>query len=111
MKQTIILVTAFLALFMSQAQAVVENPRRNFRFADRSRLERGTWIKVQTDEEGIYEISYDELSAMGLRPQYVSVWGCGGMFKSSSLMDSDNKTRLHNDNLDAVPALHTFSFT
>lgn len=106
MKQTIILVTAFLALFMTQAQAVVENPRRNFRFADRSRLERGTWIKVQTDEEGIYEISYDELSSMGLRPQYVSVWGCGGMFKSSSLMDSDNKTRLHNDNLDAVPALH-----
>lgn len=106
MKQTIILVTAFLALFMFQAQAAVEIPRRNFKFADRSRLERGTWVKVQTGEEGIYEISYEELSAMGLRPQYVSVWGCGGMFKPSGLMDSDNKTRLHNDNLDAVPAFH-----
>ena len=54
-------------------------------FATSSRLATGTWVKVSlnaTDgsvEDGIYQITYDQLSQMGFTdPQQVAVYGFGG---------------------------------
>ncbi len=43
-------------------------------FADNSVLASGTWVKVAVDETGIYKLTYDDLSSMGITPEKVSVF-------------------------------------
>lgn len=50
-------------------------------FAASSKLATGTWLKVSLDgtEDGIYQITYDQLSKMGFsNPEQVGVYGFGG---------------------------------
>lgn len=50
-------------------------------FASSSALATGTWVKVKLDgtEDGIYQITYDQLSGMGFNnPANVGVFGFGG---------------------------------
>ena len=48
-------------------------------FANFSMLATGKWVKVSVPENGMYEITYDELREMGFNnPQKVSVFGFGG---------------------------------
>ena len=44
-----------------------------------SKLATGKWVKVTVPEDGVYEITYDELRAMGFsNPSQVHVYGTGG---------------------------------
>ncbi len=50
-------------------------------FAQHSALATGTWVKVMLDgtEDGIYQITYDQLSQMGFKnPANVGIYGFGG---------------------------------
>ncbi len=50
-------------------------------FAASSKLSTGTWLKISLDgtEDGIYQITYDQLSKMGFsNPEQVSIYGFGG---------------------------------
>lgn len=50
-------------------------------FASSSKLAEGTWVKISLDgtEDGIYQITYAQLSAMGFsNPSQVAVYGFGG---------------------------------
>ena len=48
-------------------------------YATQSRLATGKWVKVSIPENGMYEITYDELLEMGFNdPTHVHVYGVGG---------------------------------
>ena len=48
-------------------------------YATQSKLASGKWVKVSIPENGVYEITYDELRAMGFNnPAQVHVYGIGG---------------------------------
>lgn len=48
-------------------------------YARNSKLASGTWVKIAIPETGIYEITDEELIAMGFsNPEKVQVYGCGG---------------------------------
>lgn len=67
-------------------------------YATSSRLASGKWVKIQIPKSGIYELTYDELAAMGFaNPQNVRVYGTGGNMLSEVLDGSAA------DDLTAVP--------
>ena len=48
-------------------------------YATESKLNKGKWVKIKIPEDGIYEITFEELRQMGFaNPQNVTVWGSGG---------------------------------
>ena len=69
-------------------------------YATQSRLATGKWVKVSIPENGIYEITYDELREMGFDdPAQVHVYGVGGNRISEQL----NGTNV--DDLQQVPIM------
>ncbi len=71
-------------------------------YATQSRLATGKWVKVSVPENGMYEITYDELREMGFNnPANVHVYGVGGNRISEQL--NGNAT----DDLKQVPILRS----
>ena len=73
-----ILMASLLMLCIATVQAVNVGLHN---FAASSKLSTGTWIKISLDgtEDGIYQITYDQLSKMGFsNPEQVSIYGFGG---------------------------------
>jgi hypothetical protein len=49
------------------------------KFTYTSRLSTGKWVKVAVPADGIYQITFDQLSEMGFEnPQHIQIYGCGG---------------------------------
>ena len=73
---------AILAIFcVSTASAF--NPNN---YATTSKLATGKWVKITIPENGVYELTYDELRAMGFNnPGQVKVYGSGGARISETL--------------------------
>ena len=70
-------------------------------FASTSKLSAGHWVKVQVDEDGMHEITAQELSAMGFNePEKVRVFGWGGNILPESL------EAVEVDDLTQVPAIY-----
>ena len=71
-------------------------------YATNSRLATGKWVKISIPESGIYEITYDEILAMGFsNPEQVKVYGHGGN-RINELMNGSAI-----DDLKPVPILRT----
>ena len=71
-------------------------------YATSSKLATGKWVKISIPENGMYQITYDELRNMGFNnPSQVKVYGRGGNPISEVL----NGTTV--DDLKAVPMLRT----
>ena len=71
-------------------------------YASNSRLASGKWVKITIPESGVYEITYDEIVAMGFSdPTRVKVYGSGGN-KINELLDGTAP-----DDLVRVPILRT----
>ena len=69
-------------------------------FASESKLSNGKWVKIRIEENGIYELSYDELREMGFaNPENVGIYGRGGRQLSEKFAD-------YIDNLPPVSILH-----
>ena len=69
-------------------------------YATRSKLASGKWVKVTIPENGVYEITYDELLEMGFSsPDKVHVYGVGGNRISEQLNGANV------DDLKQVPIL------
>ena len=69
-------------------------------FATESKLAKGKWVKIRVEENGIYELSYDELREMGFaNPENVGIYGRGGKQLSEKFTN-------HIDNLPPVGILH-----
>ena len=73
-----------------------------YNFAQQSILATGKWVKISIPETGVYEITYDELMAMGFsNPAQVRIYGQGGYPISEVLNGSSI------DDLQQVPVLRT----
>jgi len=71
-------------------------------YATQSKLATGKWVKVSIPENGVYEITYDELREMGFsNPARVHVYGAGGNRISDELDGTAP------DDLKQVPILRT----
>ena len=71
-------------------------------FATRSKLATGKWVKISVPDNGVYEITYNELREMGFtNPGQVHVYGVGGNRISEKLTGSAV------DDLTQVPILRT----
>ena len=71
-------------------------------YATESRLATGKWVKIHITENGIYEITYEDLLRMGFsNPEKVHVYGRGGN-RINEVMNS-----LATDDLKAVPILRS----
>lgn len=75
-------------------------------YAPRSILSEGKWVKIGVTETGVYEISYDQLRAMGFSdPSKVGVFGRGGQMMPQSFTDAQGNPLL-TDDLQNTGALH-----
>lgn len=75
-------------------------------FASTSQLAEGTWAKIGVTENGIYEITYDELRALGFKnPEKVGVWGEGGIMYPLDFQDR-YKVRKIPDGVSPIGVLH-----
>jgi len=70
-------------------------------FASRSKLAEGKWVKFSVAENGIYQITYDELRDMGFSdPNSVKIYGTGG-HPMSEILDGSAI-----DDLQQIPIMH-----
>ena len=70
-------------------------------FATTSRLATGKWVKIAIHEDGMYQITYEELAQMGFNnPRSVRLYGSGGHPISETLDGSAH------DDLTPVPCKH-----
>ena len=53
-----------------------EVPRRTY--ASSSVLSQGKFVKIKISDSGVYKLAYEDLSAMGISPENVRVFGYGG---------------------------------
>ena len=66
-------------------------------YADRSLLASGTWVKISVSGSGVCRMSFDEISAAGLNPSELRVFGYGG----AQLNQDFSKSKI--DDLPQVP--------
>ena len=93
-----LLFVAASAIFNYNAEAL----DANF-YASSSPLSQGRWVRIGVDTTGVYEISYDDLSACGFSdPSSVRVYGYGGVLANDHHLDGSVP-----DALPLVPSVHT----
>lgn len=74
-------------------------------FVSQSKLAEGKWIKIRVRENGIYELTYDQLREMGFtNPESVGIYGKGGKQMSEKFIDSKGDNYI--DDLPPVAVLH-----
>lgn len=66
-------------------------------YADQSVLSSGRWVKIAVSETGVCRMTFDQLSAAGLNPSQIRVFGYGGA------MLPQNFSKPKNDDLPQVP--------
>lgn len=74
------------------------------RYASRSALAEGKWIKIKIDQTGIYEIPYAQLRRWGFDPEKVSVHGYGGWPLEE---DFSSYSALYRDDLPSIAVERT----
>lgn len=75
-------------------------------YSQTSQLAQGKWVKIGIPDNGIYEISYEQLKALGFSdPSKVSLWGEGGVMYPLSFVSEDGQ-RLIPDQMEQVPMWH-----
>lgn len=98
-KNTLLSVFSAIALIaLGSLSASAFSPNK---YAKTSKLATGNWVKIQIPEDGIYQITYDELAEMGFSsPQNVKIFGTGG-HPISEILDGSAT-----DDLKQIPIKH-----
>ena len=92
----------FIALVLLCGGYVSVAAQPSSRYATSSVLSSGKWVKIQIDETGLYQLTYDELRECGFSdPSHVAVFGYGG-----AMLSEDFSTE-YVDDLPQIPVLHT----
>lgn len=82
------------ALLVFAAMMLSVNDAYSFssdKYASRSKLAQGHWVKIQVKEENIYTLDYDQLIDLGFNePEKVHVYGWGGNALSDYAFYKDN---------------------
>ncbi|MCD7711054.1 MAG: hypothetical protein LUI04_06880, partial [Porphyromonadaceae bacterium] len=93
------ILSIFLALISGELCAETQASER---YASSSVLASGKWVKIQIDETGLYQLTYDQLQEYGFNdPDHVAVFGYGG-----AMLPEDFSTE-YLDDLPQVPTLRT----
>ena len=93
-----VVITAMMALLCVDVALAFDVSQ----YAIQSKLATGKWVKISIPENGVYEITYDELRAMGFSdPDRVRIYGNGGYGINEKL---DGKAV---DDIKPVPVLRT----
>jgi len=53
-------------------------------------LAQGKFVKIRIKESGVYKLTYEDLSAMGVDPQKVKIYGYGGALLNQSFLQPKN---------------------
>lgn len=94
-----ILITLAMTLLADMAQG------GSYVFSPESVLATGKWVKVETRQAGIYELSHAQLVEMGFNsPEKVSVYGSGGVQMPDRLVQN-GRNSVHDD-LRQIPVIH-----
>lgn len=97
-----------LIVGMAAASLMVMTSQRAsaLQYSQTSQLAQGKWVRIGIPDNGIYELSYDQLRAMGFAdPSKVSLWGEGGVMYPISFMSGEGQ-RLIPDQMEQVPMWH-----
>lgn len=95
----------YILLTLAAAFIVAASYGGNYVFSPSSVLSSGKWVKVETADAGIYELSYARLTQMGFPdPEKVSVYGSGGVQLSDALVSGGKNAFA--DDLRQVPVIH-----
>lgn len=100
--------TLSLALAMCAGFSAVAAPTvsTDYKFADKSTLASGKWVRISVPETGVYEITYDQLREMGFsNPQNVAVYGEGGAARNFNFINNLD-VAIFNDNPVQQRVLH-----
>lgn len=93
--------------FISGTAATVPTPLTQYKFSDTTPLAKGLWVRVAAADEGMYEISYDQLRQMGFSdPSKVAVYGQGGNMLDFNFTSSTG-VKYYNDNPKQIATYHT----
>ncbi len=96
----ILKITLLLAMF---ATSVSSFALQSSYYATESILSRGHWAKVKVTENGISQITYDQLRQAGFaNPEKVTVYGYGGV-----MLTKDEFSSAYPDDLKQIYSLHT----
>ena len=69
-----------------------------YSFTSNSKLANGKWVKIAITEDGVYQLTFDELAQMGFsNPQSVRIYGKGG-YRISEILDGSQT-----DDLQQIP--------
>lgn len=72
-------------------------------YAEKSALAQGRWVKIHTQQSGVYRLSASTLRRMGFQnPSKVRIYGYGGAQTPDRL-----SPQMHADDLPLIPTLHT----
>lgn len=94
-----ILITLAMTLLADMAQG------GSYVFSPESVLATGKWVKVETRQAGIYELSHAQLVEMGFNsPEKVSVYGSGGVQMPDRLVQNGRNSVP--DDLRQIPVIH-----
>jgi len=102
------LLSALSLILMGLAQDAKASPTATttYQFADTTPLATGNWMRISTAGSGIYEITYDELRAMGFPdPSKVAIYGLGGAQRGLNFLDTDGN-RILDDVIKPVRIMH-----
>lgn len=78
----------------------------SFTFKQQSRLASGSWVKVEIDSTGLYQIPYSTLQEMGFAdPSQVGVYGKGGGLLSVNF-NSSSEGVPYDDDISPVAVIH-----
>lgn len=94
-----------MAMTAGATMSAALDPDLDYKFALNSPLRTGRWVCISIGESGIYEISYEQLLAMGFSdPSKVTVFGAGGAKREVDLLR--NGYRVSEDTAPAVRVMH-----
>lgn len=107
MNYTIRFVVVWLMLFAVGTAVYADDysarqSARAARYAENSVLKEGTWVKLRVSETGVYKLTYEQLSDMGISPAGVRVFGYGGAVLSENISDTY---------MDDLPEVGIFKYT
>ncbi|MDD3079691.1 MAG: type IX secretion system sortase PorU [Paludibacter sp.] len=70
--------TSFMLSVMKSAKPQKAKSDLLHSYADNSVLASGRFVKIKIKENGVYKLTYDDLSSMGINPSNVRIFGYGG---------------------------------
>lgn len=95
-KRTSLTTSIFLLALILNIPCTFADVNDGSRYATKSKLSSGKWVKLKVTENAIYKLTYEDIQKMGLNPEKTKLYGYGGW-----ILDEDF-TKTYTDDLPLV---------